>query len=504
MYWLMFAGLVVYVFIVILATPSPNIYFPVLLLLPVLASLAVGLMWVNRRADRYAISIRPPEKRYPVVCWRTVFGVFGLLSCAWLACMGFESNDTKDQWQQVQSLILSDWHPVAHTMLIWAATRIYNNYAFVVLCQCFCFSLVCGYFVSVMKNIGMPDKFVWGGVAFVACNPATLVLTQVLWKDTAFAIFCLLFALYLVQIHVSDGSWLDAASHQLLLLLSILGMSLMRHNGVLIPVPFLVLFPFAYGRMWRQWACVVLLFPLSLCLIKGPLYDHVLRVRKPDNKISQSYVETIGVPMSMMGAALAWHPEQVPVEAKQFLNRIASDADWSRDSKYGDFNTIKFAKRVELNSALETVPPLQFLKLFADVVKAVPRSSIKGFIGVTRVAWQPVGNTAWSIYLGGVGGFKTLRDDINYLVAVSSAPLLSWIFWSPGAYQLVLLVLMVSRFRVIGAKALLLVAPFVTYDLGTMLLLCGPDYRFFYFYGLVFVPIALALLSCKRVSEEAL
>lgn len=46
-----------------------------------------------------------------------------------------------------------------------------------------------------------------------------------------------------------------------------------------------------------------------------------------------------------------------------------------------------------------------------------------------------------------------------------------------------------------------LTLPILAYSYGTMLLLCGPTYRFFHFDSVIFVPLCLLLLS--RTGEES-
>ena len=73
---------------------------------------------------------------------------------------------------------------------------------------------------------------------------------------------------------------------------------------------------------------------------------------------------------------------------------------------------------------------------------------------------------------------------------------------SIGLHMLLLLLTGVfSINRNLGAKALVLFIPSVAYNLGTMLLLSGPDYRFFHFNTVITLPLIVVLLA--RSAEDA-
>ena len=49
-----------------------------------------------------------------------------------------------------------------------------------------------------------------------------------------------------------------------------------------------------------------------------------------------------------------------------------------------------------------------------------------------------------------------------------------------------------------GWKVMCITLPLLAYSLGTMLLLCGPTYRFFHFNSVIVVPICLLLFGETR------
>jgi hypothetical protein len=82
-----------------------------------------------------------------------------------------------------------------------------------------------------------------------------------------------------------------------------------------------------------------------------------------------------------------------------------------------------------------------------------------------------------------------------------SFPPLAYAWTRTGWCMLALMLFGIVSFSRNGASALLLVVPSAAYNLGTMLLLCGADIRFFHFNVVITLPLVLALLS-KRDDHE--
>jgi hypothetical protein len=71
---------------------------------------------------------------------------------------GLTSPDTESQWEQVQTFVFNDWHPVIHTLLIWLVTRIVNHYGFVVFVQISVFSAGAGCLIATLESWGLFKK----------------------------------------------------------------------------------------------------------------------------------------------------------------------------------------------------------------------------------------------------------------------------------------------------------------------------------------------------------
>ena len=142
-----------------------------------------------------------------------------------------------------------------------------------------------------------------------------------------------------------------------------------------------------------------------------------------------------------------------------------------------------------------------------------PRVAFEAVVGVTDLVWgldgqdegvQNVGNT------GDLPQAQAQNGRLNALGRAVCAFLDEALAWLPLAYLTrnigvsLLLLLLVSLWALYrgGVRTLTLSLPVLLYDLGTMLLLCGQDARFFQCSMAACLPCALALCFDQPQDES--
>jgi len=398
------------------------------------------------------------------ICGKTVI-IFFLL--CWLPHLcslivrfpGLTSPDTESQWKQIQTFIFNDWHPVAHTLLIWLVTRIVNHYGFVVFVQISVFSIGVAYLIATLESWGILKRWLLISGLFIAINPANIHFMMFLWKDLAFTILLTYTAIMLINIYFSDGVWFNKISNIISFSIVVALASMIRHNGIFFTVPLLILALVFYFKQTKRVLIAVLSVPLVIFLVKVPLYS-ALNVEYPHN----TYIESVGIPMTIMGDVLIKNPNALSPETKAFLYSIATDEQWHSLYKTGDYNTIKFSSPA--SDVIKTIPVKQFVKMTLHTIKNSRREAFQAFCDVTKIVWE-------------LDIFPNLSSNIGGLI-------------------LALLFAGIFALSKKGSAALLLVVPSLMYNLGTMLLLCGTDTRFFHFNAVITLPLVLVLLSKKE------
>jgi hypothetical protein len=429
------------------------------------------------------------------LCW-----VILLLSLA-ASFPGGKSPDTEAQWAQVHNLNFNDWHPVIHTLLIWLVTRIIDRYAFVVFVQITVFSIGVGYLIATLESWGFSKKHLLIAGLFITLNPYTMNIMMYPWKDLALTILITYTTIMTINIYYSGGSWFLKYGNMALFAVTTGIASIARHNGFFFTAPLYILIVLLYSKRAIKALFSVVLAVLVIFLVKVPLYN-VLNVTYPHN----TYRESVGIPMTILGDTLVKNPSRLPPEAKEFLNTIATDEEWREKYTPGDYNSIKFVSAA--SNIVETIPPKTLLKWVLRTCVSANYEAFHAFCDVTAIAWD--------IFKGGsmVGPPAPTNNNIiikilhfcftSYSGLCLAIPVISSLFANVGLLMLLLLLAGMLALGRNGTTVILLVVPSVCYNLGTMMLLCGPDVRFFHFNVVITLPLLFVLLTKQYAGNESI
>jgi hypothetical protein len=426
---------------------------------------------------------------------------FAVLLLALLASFpGGADVDTKNQWAQVHNLDFNDWHPVIHTLLIWLVTRVVDHYAFVVFVQIAVFSFGVGYLIATLESWGFSRKICLAAGLFIILNPNTMNIMMYPYKDLALTVLLTYTTVMVVNIYLSGGMWFSKSINAVLFALVTALASIVRHNGFFFTAPLYLILVLLYAKKTKKVFAVAGMAALFIFLVKIPLYN-ALDVTKPNN----TYIESVGIPMTILGDVIVKKPKALLPEAKEFLNAMASDEEWREKYRPGPgdyYNSIKW----EFNASklVQTVPPKTLLKWTLQACLNAKYEAFHAVCGVTGIVWK-IGT--YSIIRPPVSGNNMFTKILHfcftgYTALCSILPVIPLFFMDIGLQMLLLLCAGIVSLSKNGAKVLPLVVPSVMYNLGTMLLLCGNDKRFFHFNVVITLPLVLVLLSKKNEQEQ--
>lgn len=408
--------------------------------------------------------------------------------------------DNLDQWWQIQNSQYDTWHPVFHTLLIAFFSKIVNHYGFAVFMQLFLYSLLCGCLVVTMAKWRFPAWSLLLTEFFLAANPQTHRILLFMWKDSALTLFMLLFTIYLLNTWLSGGMWLKRRRNLVLWILVLISISMVRHNSILFTVPFLILTILFFREIRKESILSLVLMLAGMLVIKYPLYS-LVGASRPE----QTYVETVGVPMTILCNIHETALESLDPEAAEFLAKIGPEKRW-KIYEMGNYNSFKFVTNA--NAVIQETDAADFLAFTARTAARAPGLSVQAVYQVTRMVWDIRGTTPWHADLE----FQLRENEWNFAYADSRAGLREalndfdgWVMDSPfdqlfsynGIHLLamILCTLFVFAGKGKGWKVMCITLPLLAYSLGTMLLLCGPTYRFFHFNSVIVVPICLLLFG---------
>ena len=457
-----------------------------------------GVYWCARL--ELARPARRASRRKTALLAAGVFALTLAVMGLWLAAgwPGTLTPDSFNQLRQVFKGLYNNWHPVLQTWLfLTLPIRLFGSVGAAAAMQVVWFSLAVAYLYSVLYRNACPWGFMAASWLYLAANPNNGLIMTTLWKDPAMSILALVWFSQLVQVYASEGRWLKKWYNAAAFCLAAFLTNAMRHNAVLLVAPvFVVLLVFFKGERRRIAACALAVAAAAL-VFNGP----VLRLAKVGISSNQ-VVETMGAPMTILCNVYVKDPAALSDEARAFMDDLATPEEWATRYWTGSFNSIKWSSSQDLERKVNEAGRAKLLQYTAQAAIARPGLAFDAFARLTSLVWGLDGQRNWNLAQGvdfndyGIvqQGNEALRAGLEEYSQMCASGAAKYLFFYTGAVVLLLLFLGVSR---LGAgrlaNAFLVLAP-MAYNFGTMLLLSGPDFRFFHFNFVIVVPLAYILL----------
>lgn len=294
-------------------------YACLLLLVPLFILLA-------RHVERRTISIQSSPSEFSgrwlmagaTLACGIVWTIYGVIFYP-----GIISWDFYAQWHEMSGNIpLSDWHPVFHTLLIRAVTRIWYSPAMVTLLQISTMSILVGMAAVRLLRNGVPSWTIMMMVLFYAFFPLNGFYAVSLWKDIGYSIAFLWLNVLVVDVVFSSGRVLAKRSFQVSIFLALCCVAMMRHNG-LVPAfgSLLVLLAIYYRTQLKPILILMLSLAAFILLFKGPVFT-MFKVDVTDKNILKAHL-----PIQHIGAVLHADGEITP-DDRIFLSKIIPLPYW--------------------------------------------------------------------------------------------------------------------------------------------------------------------------------
>lgn len=415
---------------------------------------------------------------------------------------GAFSSDSFNQYIQVINGKYNDWHPVLHTLISFTIPlKISNNIWIIVVFQIIAFSLVMGYSGMVLNKY-LSGMTTFACVGYILLNPQTGAILMYPWKDVSFAIWGCLAMTLSADIFLSNKKQERQGVVLIFMGIILAVLTIVRHNGILFSIPLLFALLFCVGK--RQRMQLVLIFLGVLFLVKVPLYN-ILDVESPKSRV----VETMGLPLTVIGNVAKEAPEKMDEETASFVYSLASSEKWKEEYICGNYNSIKW--KVDNAEVIEKTGRKKILEIMFHCFKKAPSESFRALFSLTDIVYavdgEIKGNIEPCIIQNELGitysGNRFLADRISNCRLILNGCILKYInYIGVSIFIIVCTILGKMEWDSSWAlKRILLCLPILAYDFGTMLLLSGPDLRFFYISYLV-CPIVIIIMFHEKGAES--
>ncbi len=468
----------------------------------------IGLFYLCDAIGKISIYYTPERKKFDfkfaLIVFLVVEAVVMLLFLAEFP--GTTNTDFESQWKQIETLTIDDWHPAIHTLTMLLITTVVDSYAAVIFVQFVLFGVGVSYLLTTLEAWGISRKLLYAVLALTVVNQNNHIILTIALKDTALSLTLLFLATHLINIYLSEGEWLKRKSNIFGFSLLLTYATLVRHNAMLFTFSALAVLLLLFKKQTKQViACVVIIIAL-IGFVRGPLYS-VFDVRSVEYQTSS---EIIGLPMTILGDIMVTNANALTLEAKEFLNVATSDQGWIDLYTKGSFNSIKFSPDV-LHIWLYT-DALDITKMAIQSSLNATTIAVDAVIELTDMVWKttdvPEGRLTFDTFSKS-HEIVTTHAKLPETVQVTAQNLYNAVFaFVPNFVQEALsflgihfLMIMVFGFfacKQKGMKALLLVLPIILYNIGTMVVLCGNDYRFFHFNLLLSAPFVVVFLAKQK------
>ena len=427
-----------------------------------------------------------------------LFFLFRFINCY----PGFFSYDSSVQYAQAINNEYNDWHPVIHTLIAYKLPLTLTGgwFGSIILEQIILLALSIGYSLSsIMKHTNKTTAFVV--FLFYLLNPKLGNISIYAWKDVTFATFTLLTVTYCFNIFYSKGKWLKKPVNTAVFIPVFVITTLIRHNAVLFTVP--LMFAIVFYIEKKRFVLIFLSSLLLIGVVKYPFYS-TLGVTAPGNR----QIETLGLPMSIIGEVVAHDPDSLDDYTKEFAYKIAAPEVWEKKFANG-FNSVKY-RETSNNDVIEEYGRTEVIRIMFRCIKASPLRAMKGFITVTSPAYSITGNELPGILdsdygeydQGNLNSFQMINRQYSRFCAV----VVPFLYFFLGSIHLVILTVFFAKCRLNtleGWKRALFILPLFINNFGTMFLMTSNyDYIRISFYSFMIAPLLLILLLKNSESKK--
>lgn len=350
-----------------------------------------------------------PDFRLPVAAFVVTAVAWGVVFAHYWPMASI--NDT--EWILRDPMGASTQHPLAYNYGLYGLVHLgealgggeLGGVVLAALVQTLAWSAVTAYLVHTLATLGCSRTAVWILVAYCALSPLVADYAFSLVKDAPFSAFVVLLAPVLLRIHASGGGALRRIPFLVLTVTALVGVAVTRNNGVPVMVVLLVLVVWLAPRHRRR---AVVVGAVSLALAAVPL--GVSRVVAGPQKL----VESLGVPLQMVGHAVAHNPACLSAADSRYFASVMDLRAWASTYSPKSVDPVKFSS--SFHGWVIVDDPSSFATHWLSAALSCPAQFFRGYVSQTGNLWRidaaPVSTTGQSVFTSAVTNSPSNREAL--------------------------------------------------------------------------------------------
>ncbi len=291
---------------------------------------------------------------------------------------GILVSDALVQWNQVQTGEYTTWHPVFNTLYIFLISRIFNTPGFVILVQCCFMAFVMGYFMSRLnKYYNVNKKYLIISSILFAIVPLNYNFAVTLLKDIMYSAFIVLLSAMILDI-INNKDYFKKLRNIIALAITLLFISLFRHNGIIVVFLFLITMVIMY-RKEKLVYILIAIWTIVYLLLNTVVVD-LLNVQEA------SYANTYGPISHIMARLLNEDKVSLTEEEIQELSKYV-DVQKLKET-YNQYNMDYSINSQNIDAIKENGS--EYMKFAVKVFLKHPLIVIKHYIKLTSFLYSPI------------------------------------------------------------------------------------------------------------------
>lgn len=273
------------------------------------------------------------------------------------------------------------------------------------LLQMVAWGAACAYLISVLERRRISRIVLWILILYLAAYPIVGNYSFAQVKDAAFGIFVVLLIPTLIKIWETRGKILQSLGFFIGAVGVFVGFAIMRNNGLVAVVPLLILTIILACRYWQRvltFAAIAIVISLIPSVISSICAGE------------QRFVESVGIPLQMVGYAIAHNPSCLPEEDAAYFDEYLDLSRWAEAYDPESVDAIKdhaYSRNSWLQRNRDT-----FLQHFTSVAIACPAEVTAGYLVHTDDLWRidagTTGTHTQSYFTEAVSNYPSARYEL--------------------------------------------------------------------------------------------
>lgn len=396
-----------------------------------------------------------------------------------------------------------DWHPAFYCMVLRAIESVWDSTYAVILVQYFFWVYVCIELLLYLRKQDLNEYILIAISLFLGANAGNYIQINTIWKDIPYTLSVFWSLIILAKLLIDYDEYKKNWYIYLELIISLVGMSLYRKNGV---VPFVIVSAFLViilRKNVKVWISVTISIAL-FGIIKGPVYSYF--DIQPIN--SGMY---IGLSQDILG--VYYGGGEVSKDTLQMIN-VMTDYDNAEYSYNPTWSNQSYALDVEAKEFIidyiDTFikNPVMMLRAIIDREDAVwdiyqGQDAILGCVNYTSTMDYNSDYAEWNDYYSPRNYVSLYTVASAASAYTASSQWISAIEWRCGLFTLLGVISMLFLFfNKKQWKYILLVAPSFGHVMSLLLSTGWSDFRYFWPLNLLNLAlIFIVLVITKKKSE---